>query len=178
MSPYTGEIRLMSFGFAPQTWMACNGQELQVSMQRRLFNVIGNKFGGDGRTTFAVPNLKAARIAVGAGAGPGLTPRSMGESGGAFEVALSTATTPPHTHRVNAVGELADVTVPSAETALARTNGATPYGPPTNLVPLDPATVTPAPGGDGRPHNNQMPYLALYYCICYEGIDPVPAEEG
>lgn len=168
MNPYPGEIRLMSFGFAPHGWMPCDGQELQVSQFRALFAVLSNRFGGDGVKTFAVPNLKAARVAVGAGTGPGLTPRSMGQSGGAYEVALTTATTPPHSHTVYAVNEVADVVTPTVETSLARTNGANVFAPPANLVPLDPATVTPAPGGDGRPHNNQMPYVALYYCIFWD----------
>lgn len=176
MTPYVGEIRLFAFGYAPAgDWAPCNGREYQITYQPALFAVIGNRFGGDGKTTFAVPNLYAARLALGAGAGPGLTPRTMGQAGGANEVTLDIGTIPPHTHVVKASNELADVNTPAATTAIARSNGSAAYGPsnPQKLTKLDPSIVGPAPGG-GRPHNNMMPYVALYYAICLKGL---PGEE-
>src|SRR5688572_12292885 len=109
MEPYVGEIRPMGFNYAPRGWAMCNGQTLNISQYQRLFTVIGSRFGGDGRTTFGLPNLTGGRTVIGAGAGPGLTPHGAGETGGTPAVTLQSNQVPGHTHSMFGTAELADV---------------------------------------------------------------------
>jgi len=171
---FTGEVRLMGFKFAPKGWAACDGQPMPAAQLGPLFKQIGYKFGGSG-PTFNLPDLRNGQIAIGTGAGPGRTARSMGEAGGTPQVTLTMGEMPPHTHLVRAVSDPGDVTTPTAATTLARSNGAAAYATPQDIDPskkeqkvasLDPRLVSGVRGGDNLPHENRMPFQAVFYCIC------------
>jgi microcystin-dependent protein len=101
MDEYIGVIKMFAGNFAPRDYMLCNGQLLPINQNEALFSIIGTTYGGDGRTTFALPNLQS-RVPVGAGAGPGLTPRQLGQSGGVEHVNLNELQMPPHAHQIAA----------------------------------------------------------------------------
>ena len=169
---FLGEIRIMGFNFAPRGWAQCNGQLLPIAQATALFSLLGTAYGGNGTTTFGLPNLQAGRAPIGAGAGPGLTPRDRGEVGGVAGVTLTNQQMPNHSHAMLASAENADVAAPAPNLALGRSVGQKVYAPPsTTLTPLDPQAVGMAPGG-GAPHNNLMPFQVLNYCICTQGIFP------
>lgn len=169
MEAFTGEVRLMGFAYAPVGWAVCDGTPLSVAAYGPLFQQIGYRFGGSGGT-FNLPDLRDGQIAIGVGAGPGLTPRKAGERGGAAEVQLSTNEVPAHLHSLMTVADPGDVSTPKAETPLARSNGKAAYrASATNLKSLDARVVSTAPGGDGVGHENRMPYQAVCYCICLQG---------
>lgn len=171
MEPFIGEIRAFGFKYAPKDWAACNGQLLAISQLTALFSIIGTSYGGNGTTNFGLPNLTDCRVPIGAGNGPGLSPRVIGEMGGAPGVTL-TRDQAAHSHALNATVEPGDVTTPTESTALARATGADAYAPPdgtlTNLIET---AITPGQGG-GAPHNNLMPFQTLNYCIALVGIFP------
>lgn len=171
VDPFLAEIRIMGFNFAPRGWAQCNGQLVPIAQATALFSLLGTAYGGDGRVTFGLPNLTAGRAAIGAGAGPGLTPRDRGETGGAVGVQLSTTQMPSHGHTMNASTQNADNAAPDLNMALGRSVGQKAYGGATNLKPLDPQAIGMAPGGSA-PHNNMMPFQVLNYCIATEGIYP------
>lgn len=172
MEPFVGEIRPLALNFAPRGWAMCNGQTLNISQYQRLFAVIGNRYGGDGRTTFSLPNLTGGRTVIGAGAGKGLTPHGVGETGGAPAVVLQGNQVPGHTHSMFGTPEPSDVSTPTARTALGRTSGKGTYAPATaQITQLSPNAVAQATGG-GQPHNNLMPYQSLNYCIALDGVIP------
>jgi microcystin-dependent protein len=170
--PFIAEIRMFGFNFAPQDWAFCNGQTLPIQQNTALYSVIGVTYGGDGRTTFMLPNLQG-RAPMCAGQVTGLTPRSLGQSGGAANVTLTTAQMPTHTHAVNAststTGNLPDPNNAiwaqvSGRNAKAYTATATPAA-------MNPAALSTT-GGSSQ-HNNLMPYQVLNFCIALVGVFPV-----
>lgn len=172
MEPFIGEVRPLAFNFAPHGWALCNGQILNISQNQKLFSVIGNRYGGDGKTTFGLPNLTGGRAVIGAGVGKGLTPHGLGETGGAPAVVLQANQVPGHTHSMFGSSELGDVSTPTLNTALGRSSGTGTYAPATSqLTQLSPKAVVPSNGG-GQPHNNLMPYQVLNYCISLDGVFP------
>jgi microcystin-dependent protein len=173
--PFLGEIRAMSFNYPPKGWAFCNGQTLPINQNQALFALLGTTYGGNGITTFQLPNLQG-RLAIGSGQGPGLTNRTLGESSGEAAHALTIAETPNHTHSINAYtapGAPTNVPSPSVILASASTDqtgnpGVLVYGssaPTTSTVPLGQA-------GNSQPHENEMPYLVMNYCIAMAGIFP------
>jgi microcystin-dependent protein len=168
MESFTGEVRMVGFQFAPKDWAACDGQPMPVAQYGGLFNQLRYRFGGSGQT-FNLPDLRDGQIALGTGAGTGLTPRAMGDKGGVTTVTLTETTMPPHTHRVLTASDPGDVSTPTATTALARSNGAAAYGTVKNMKGLDPRIVSGVRGGNSQPHENRMPFQAVYYCICLQG---------
>lgn len=166
MEPYIGEIRLFAGNFAPRGWAFCEGQQLGVAQNQALFAVLSNRFGGDGQLTFALPDLRG-RVPVGTGAGAGLSPRAIGEVRGTATVPLSEAELPAHTHdvalamRATSVDPLGAAPAVAAEPTYAEGPGA---------GALAPEAVTPA--GDGLPHENRQPYLAVHYIIALQGLFP------
>jgi microcystin-dependent protein len=163
---FVGEVKAFAFGFAPAGFTVCDGREVAISgYYEPLFRVIGNAYGGDGKSTFRLPDLGQCRIAVGAGAGPRLTSRTLGDTGGAAQVALSLETIPMHQHRMYASANPAEVSSPTEATVLARATGGSVYGDTGSLTPLSPSAVSTAPS-DKQPHNNLMPYLVFVYGIC------------
>jgi microcystin-dependent protein len=175
-TPFIGEIRMFGGGYAPRDWAFCNGQLLSIAQNAALFALIGTTFGGDGVTTFALPNLQS-RLPIGEGQGPGLGNRVIGQASGSETVTLTQATMPGHSHLLNATtaaATTADVSpqvLPGAVTAPATmytVNDGTPP-PPTPQV-LGPGSVTPA--GGNQAHNNLMPSLCVSFIIAMQGIFP------
>jgi len=160
-SPFLSEIRIMSFGFAPKGWAQCNGQLLPINQNQALFALLGTTYGGDGRNTFGLPNLQGrAPIHVGSGYG-------IGQFGGELNHTLTLAEAPSHTHAVLGTTSTGDSPIPSGNYLGAADEV---YGPLTNPVSIQAATVTGTTGG--QPHNNQQPYLVLNFCIAIQGIFP------
>lgn len=167
--PFIAEIRIVGFNFAPKGWAFCDGQIMPISQNTALFSLLGVTYGGDGKSTFGLPNLQGS-AAVGAGQGPGLSFRALGETGGAAAVTLTTAEMPKHTHQMRAIGaDPADVPTPTPTAALARSSNGFAYGP-SSPVAMSPNAI--APSGGGQPHNNMQPYLVLNYCIALQGVYP------
>jgi microcystin-dependent protein len=169
--PFVAEIRIFPWSFAPRGWALCNGQLLPISQNTALFSLLGTFYGGDGKSTFALPNLQGA-APMHIGQGPGLTPRDIGESGGTDTVTLIQSEIPVHTHTLQANAAAADLQSPGPNRVLARSGGGNAYQSNTsaNLVQLAPVTL--APSGQSLPHNNLMPYLTLSFCIALQGVFP------
>ncbi len=166
MEPFLGEIRPFAGTFAPRGWALCNGQLMAISSNTALFSLLGTTYGGDGRSTFALPDLQN-RAGMGMGNGPGLTPRVEGEQDGESTVTLTADQMPVHTHQFQASGDDANVASP-----VNATGALTPS--PTYRTDTDTtmAAAALAPTGSNAPHNNLQPYLALTYIIAVQGIYP------
>ncbi|WP_338554407.1 tail fiber protein [Paenibacillus sp. KS-LC4] len=174
MDAYVGEIRIFAGNFPPMNWALCNGDILPVSRYSTLFSVIGNQYGGNGQTTFALPNLQGS-APMGQGAGPGLTPTTVGEQSGDAAVTLSTGEMPHHTHAAMGVMAQQNVDDPTnsywAETkAAGRPAVQRPLYKLTNNTSMSPQALTPV--GGSQPHNNMQPYLAMNFIICLNGEYP------
>lgn len=163
--PYVGEIRMFAGNFAPAGWMFCDGQLLPISEYDTLFNLIGTTYGGDGQSTFALPDLRG-RIPI--HQGPGFV---LAQNGGVEEVALTINQIPAHTHAFLAANNPGSSTIPVNQ-VLAATQAATitPYGTDNPHVPLAPASVGTV--GGSQPHNNCQPYLCIDFIISLFGIFP------
>jgi microcystin-dependent protein len=171
-TPYVGEIYMVGFNFAPEGWLQCNGQLVSISDYNTLYNLIGTTYGGDGQSTFAVPNLQS-RVPVGTGQGAGLSPYSLGEAGGVEYVTLSTAQMPAHSHTLLATSAAATAATPATGMLLATPSGDTLYsagaGVKTALVPSMVTSV-----GSNQPHSNIQPSLGIFFIIAFEGLYPSP----
>ena len=168
--PYVGEIRAFGFNFVPTGWAQCNGQRLPIAQYTALFSLLGTTYGGDGRTTFALPNLQA-RAPLHFGQGPGLTERFQGETGGVTAVTLLLAEMATHNHTVNADGGSAGVPNPENAVWGAGGRGRPPaYSTDTPTVAMSPQAL--APTGSSQPHNNLPPYQVVNFCIALQGIFP------
>lgn len=161
MEGYIGTILLVAYNFTPRFWAPCNGQLLSISQNTALFALIGTTYGGDGQTTFALPDLRG-RVAAHVGQGPGLSNLRIGEHGGAESVTLTQANLPPHAHGLPASS--AEQTTDRAQSGAPARGGA--YG--------SPDTISGQTGSVGAavPVALRDPYLALQYIICVEGIFP------
>ena len=167
--PFVAEIRIFPFNFAPRGWALCNGQLMPISQNTALFSLLGTTYGGNGSSNFALPNLQG-RAAMHPGQGQGLTPRTLGETGGSDTVTLLQSEIPVHTHTLMASNEIGEDRKAAGE-AMARSTGGALYGPgPTSPVAMAPQAV--APVGSDLPHNNLMPYLTLHFCIALQGVFP------
>ena len=166
--PFLGEISPVAFNFAPQGWALCNGQLLPINQNQALFSLLGTSFGGDGRTTFALPNLQG-RVAINAGQGTGLSPYNLGDTGGADMVTLILSQLAEHSHGALGFGRAGDNKSP-AGADWARPVSDTPYGTSLPAGAMS-AAATSATGG-GQPHENRQPYLVLNYVIALQGIFP------
>lgn len=166
--PFIAEIRIFAGNFAPRGWAFCNGQLLPIAQNTALFSLIGTVYGGDGRTTTALPNLQG-RAPMHPGTGPGLLQRRLGQSGGTETAALTESQIPDHTHAMAASANPAESPDPSGN-ALGRSVGGSIYGPDTNRLPL--ADAAAADEGGGEAHNNMQPFLAINYIIALVGLYP------
>lgn len=163
---FLGEIRPVGFNFAPNGWALCNGQILPINQNTALFSLLGTQYGGNGTTTFALPNLQG-RVAVGAGQGPGLTDYVPGEQGGVENLTLTTAQIPVHNHGVS-VGT-ADATSVSPQGAIPAKAARTVYSSAGGTT-MAPDSIGSA--GGSQPHNNLQPFLVTNYIIALTGIFP------
>jgi microcystin-dependent protein len=172
---FVGEVRMFCGNFAPAGWALCNGQLLPISQNTALFSLLGTNYGGDGRSTFALPNLQGAfAMHAGGSAGPGLSARITGQTGGAETVALTTSQLPAHGHGMAAVSGGTTGT-PDATVSLAPTsNGSALYRAPDNVW-LNTAPGDIGASGGGAAHNNLPPYLAVTFIIALQGIFPARA---
>lgn len=168
--PFIAEIRAFPFNFVPKGWAACNGQLLSIRENTALFSLLGITYGGDGRSTFGLPNLQGA-VAMHPGTGPGLTPRSLGETGGTATVTLQASQMPAHSHGLRASNEPGEDREVSGRVT-ARSLGGPLYAAPGNATPVTLAPEAVTPVGDNQPHNNMMPYLVMNYCIAVQGLYP------
>jgi len=168
--PFVAEIRMFPFNFAPRGWAFCDGQLLPLSQNTALFSLLGTVYGGDGRSTFALPDLQGS-AAMHPGQGQGLSLRDLGEMSGSENVSLLVSEIPMHTHGLRASSEPGDNSIPGPNMSLALSAGATAY------VSGNPALTQMAfqalpPAGGGLPHNNMQPYLTLNFCIAMQGVFP------
>lgn len=163
--PFLSEIRLFSFHFAPKGWAFCNGQLLQINQNQALFSLLGTTYGGDGRTTFALPDYRS-RVPIHSGNG-----HTLGEKGGEQAHTITQQELPAHTHTVNATSNPASTTVPTGNW-LADTKPSELYNASDGSMAMGAAMITNA--GGSQPHLNMQPYLALNFCIALQGIFPSP----
>jgi len=160
--PFLAEIRIVGFSFAPRGWAFCDGQILPINQNQSLYSLLGTIYGGDGRTNFALPDLRSR------------TPihkdvsHALGQKSGAETVTLSDAEMPAHTHQLEGVTNPADTSTPDG--AYWADNAGTPYGAP--VAGNNFAADTVADTGGGGAHNNMQPFLTLAFCIALQGLFP------
>lgn len=169
--PFIAEIRIFAGNFAPRSWAFCDGQLLPIASNTALFSLIGTTYGGDGRSTTALPNLQG-RAPMHPGRGPGLTSRRLGEKLGTETVALSEAQIPNHSHsfRVHAGGSTPVGPSAAASVANSRTIDAWQTNTTANLVSMAPESLSNS--GGGQFHNNLQPFLAMNFIIALQGLYP------
>lgn len=169
--PFVAEVRIFPFNFAPKGWAWCNGQLLPLSQNTALFSLIGTFYGGDGKSTFALPNMQG-NAPMHPGQGPGLSLHDLGETGGSETVTLLVSEIPAHSHQMKATVENGTQGTLAPNITLATSIAGSLYQSNTssNLVTMNSQAISPA-GGD-QPHNNMMPYLTLYFNIALQGVFP------
>jgi microcystin-dependent protein len=167
--PFVAEIRIFPFNFAPKGWAFCDGQLLPLSQNTALFSLLGTTYGGDGKSTFALPNLRGS-APMHPGQGPGLSQRFLGESGGSENVTLLESEMPAHNHSLRAdTVDLADTNTPGPGTVFGQSAGGTLYQSSQNTQ-LGPTALSVA--GGSQPHTNMQPYLTLSFNIALQGVFP------
>lgn len=164
--PFIGEVQMFGGNFAPRGWALCDGQLLAVASNDALFSLLGTRYGGDGRTSFGLPDLRS-RIPIGAGQGPGLTNRVLGAKLGTESETLTANQVPAHTHDWQTTAGAASATNPQG----ARLAAATVYSPDAPDTTLSASAVTRSSGG-GLSHTNEQPFLVVNYIIALWGIYP------
>lgn len=165
--PFVGEIRMFAGNFAPQGWALCDGQLLAVSQNNALFSLFGTIYGGDGRTTFGLPDLRG-RVPIHAGTGPGLSPRQLGQKSGGETATVTANQLPSHTHSWAASGDLAEDGSPAGHTT-ATLSGSNLYGSGTPIVMSSQGTSST---GGGASHSNLMPTQCVNFIVALFGIYP------
>ena len=165
MDPFIGQIILVPYNFAPQGWALCNGQLLSIAQNTALFSLLGTTYGGDGVTTFALPDLRG-RVPVSSGQAPGLSNYFLGQAAGTETVTLNSNQMPAHSHAVNANSAHSNSDQPAnnfpASSAHFQTTS--------DGTKMNPAMIGQT--GGSQPHENRQPYLTLNYCIALQGIYP------
>ena len=169
--PFVAEIRMFPFNFAPKGWAWCDGQLMPLSQNTALFSLLGTTYGGDGKSTFALPDLQG-RVPMHPGQGPGLSLHDLGEQSGVESVTLIETEIPSHAHSLNASTEDGVQGSLTHDITLANSVGGTLYQTNTtaNLVSMNASALSPA--GGSVPHNNMQPYLTLYFNIALQGVYP------
>ena len=171
-NPFVAEIRTFPFNFPPRGWAFCDGQLMPISQNTALFSLLGTFYGGNGQSTFALPDLQGC-APLHQGQGPGLTERYMGETGGAQTVTLLASEMPQHTHTVRAATSGGQNDPANRVWGAAGTQKPAPNfyaSTPGTAPPMHPLAFSPA--GSGFPHNNMPPYLTLIFCIALQGVFP------
>ncbi len=175
-NPFVAEIRIFAFNFAPRGWAFCNGQLMAISQNTALFSLLGTYYGGDGRSTFALPDLEGS-VPIQQGQGPGLSPYFLGQTGGTENVTLLQSEMPSHPHALGGVASGASLTDPT-NNVLGTPNyvSGTTRGAAQDYTVTAPTTAMGFQAlsfvGGGLPHNNMMPYLTLNFCIALQGVFP------
>ena len=164
--PFIGELRAFGFNFAPNGWAQCSGQLLPIAQNTALFSLLGTMYGGNGQTTFGLPDLRG-RSAISAGQGPGLSMYTQGEVAGVEQVTLTASQVAPHTH--TAMGGTTATGKNPAGNVPGYTEAGSSYSP-TPAIPMNAGMISPNAGG--QPHENRPPYLVINWCIALEGIYP------
>jgi microcystin-dependent protein len=169
--PFVAEIRIFPFNFAPKGWAFCNGQILPISQNTALFSLLGTTYGGNGQSTFALPDMQG-NAPMHPGQGPGLSLHDLGEMGGSEFVTLLESEMPAHSHAMMAQNQAANLPGPAADRTFSRSSGGFAYkaSPYTTIVQFNPQMLAPA--GGSLPHNNMQPYLTLNFNIALQGVFP------
>lgn len=174
MDPYVGEIRIFAGTYAPLGWADCNGQLMSILENSLLYSVISTIYGGDGRTTFALPDLNG-RVPMHQGTGPGLTRREVGEEGGEEAVTLLSTEMPQHTHAALALDDTGKLTNPDGAVWTRTPKKTRPVSDSNGFALTPDATMSPLAlgvAGASMPHNNMQPYLSVRFIIALEGVYP------
>ena len=175
MEPFIGEIRLLPYTFAPNGWLDCDGSLLSIAQYSTLYALLGTTYGGDGQTTFALPDMRG-RVPLHMGQGLGLRPYTLGMRDGTEQVTLMATQVPSHTHTMMATTLAANTTAPGNAVELGSLSGDTLYTNDTSgLTPLHVANTMVGTTGNNQPHDNCMPTLTVRYCICWAGVYPSPS---
>jgi microcystin-dependent protein len=171
MEPFIGQIIMVGFNFAPRGFAFCDGQLLAINQNAALFSLLGTTFGGDGRTTFGLPDLRG-RVPIHPGSGPGLTPRTWGQKSGSEKNTLVVANLPSHNHTVNigVTDEDGDTNEANGNILSNTVNNNYNTGSPVSGQSLGGASTESA--GGGTPVNNIQPFLGIYFCIALVGLFP------
>jgi len=171
--PYTGEIRMFAGNFAPRQWAFCDGQILSIASNNALFSLLGTTYGGDGRVSFGLPEMRG-RLPMHHGMGPSLSNRTLGAKVGSENVVLNTNQMPTHAHSYHASTDIANSPNPGNDVLASQDDGDMPFAAqpaePANLQNMNSQTLGMA--GGSQPHNNMMPYQAISFIICLFGIYP------
>jgi len=162
--PFLAQLMLASFNFAPKGFATCNGQLLAINSNQALFSLLGTTYGGDGRTTFGLPNLQG-RTPVGQGSGI-----VLGQTAGQETHTLIQGEVPQHFHQLTGSGAAASSGNPSGSIFASTSGNTTPYASASGLVPLNPQSISTY--GGSQPHENRQPYLVMTWCIALQGIFP------
>lgn len=170
-NPLIGEVKLFAGNFAPRGWAFCDGQLLPIAQNTALFSLLGTNYGGDGRTTFGLPDLRG-RVAIGVGSGPGLSSVPIGEKKGVEAVTLNELQIPAHDHNVQlrVSGESSNSTTPSASTVIGADQEIYTEGTPN--VKIKAGSISQSSIGGNQAHTNLQPYVGMRYIIALQGIYP------
>lgn len=170
--PFVAEIRMFGFNFAPKGWAQCNGQLLPISQNTALFSLLGTYYGGDGKSTFALPNFEGS-VPIGPGQGNGLSEYFLGQQGGNPSITLLQSEIPLHNHAFLGANETGEQKTLANNASLVNAVGGNIYQTNTsaNLTQMNPAQAVSIVGGS-LPHNNMQPYLTVNFCIAMQGVFP------
>jgi microcystin-dependent protein len=166
--PFIGEVAIFGFNFAPQNWAQCNGQLLSIAQNTALFSLLGTTYGGDGRVTFALPDLRG-RLPMHTGQGAGLTNREQGEAAGSEAVTLQLSQMPTHSHLLRVATANGSSASPAGASPARSSQSDKVYGAASGSAM---ASETLTTSGGSQPHSNMPPYLVLNFCISLVGIYP------
>jgi microcystin-dependent protein len=167
-SPYLGQIMMIAFNFAPKGWALCNGQLLPINQNTALFSLLGTSYGGNGQSTFALPNFQGI-TPINTGQGTNLTNRERGDTGGSQNVTLLQSELPSHTHAINVIPTGTRAANNPNNLYFAKSSTAA-YRPASQLVNMSGNSLSSV--GGGLPHNNMGPYLTVYFVIALQGVFP------
>ena len=164
-----GEVKMFAGNFAPRGWALCNGQLLPISQNSALFSILGTTYGGDGRTTFGLPDLRG-RTPIHTGTGPGLMNRRLGQKGGSENVTITVKNLPSHSHAIKAVAEVGDEGLPNGNLPASNSSANRSYSTLSSNATMNKKMVEKT--GGNYPVNNMQPYLTVNYIIALQGIYP------